>query len=108
MWHRPSVLRPLLSSGDVEALTEADVVGRAREAILHNKSGPMAKDMPYTPDTDGTLLRLAALQPRTIALMHGSTFRGNGERALLDLATVIRETLGTGWGRCSIDRPSLA
>jgi flavorubredoxin len=81
--------------GDVEALTEADIVGRARQAILKNKLGPMAKDMPYTPDTDGTLRRLAALRPRTIALMHGSTFRGDGERALHDLATVIRETLGT-------------
>src|SRR5262249_33199903 len=40
--------------GDVEALTETDVVGRAREVILKNKSGPMAKDMPYTPDTDAT------------------------------------------------------
>jgi hypothetical protein len=56
----------------------------------------MAKDMPYTPDTDATLRRLAALRPQTIALMHGSTFRGDGERALLDLATLIRETLGTG------------
>jgi len=55
----------------------------------------MAKDMPYTSDTDPTLRRLAALRPRTIALMHGSTFCGDGERALLDLATVIRETLGT-------------
>jgi flavorubredoxin len=82
--------------GDVEAVTEADVVGRAREAILRNRSGPMAKDMPYTPDTDGTLRRLAALRPRTIALMHGSTFRGDGERALLDLETVIRETLAPG------------
>src|SRR5262249_46596190 len=86
----------LFHPGDVEALTEADIVGRARDAILTNKSGPMAKDMPYTPDTDGTLRRLAALHPRTIALMHGSTFRGDGERALNDLATVIRETLGTG------------
>jgi hypothetical protein len=81
--------------GDVEALTEADVVGRAREAIVKSTSGPLAKDMPCTADTDGTLRRLAAPRPQTIALMHGSTFRGDGERALLDLATVIRETLGT-------------
>jgi flavorubredoxin len=80
--------------GDVEALTESDVVGRAREAILKGMSGPMAHDMPYTPYTDRTLRRLAALRPRTLALMHGSTFRGDGEQAVLDLAAVIKQALG--------------
>jgi len=79
--------------GDVEALTEGDVVGPAREAIVRNQAGPMANDMPYTAHTDGTIRRLAALAPRTIALMHGSTYRGDGERALLDLAAVLAETL---------------
>jgi flavorubredoxin len=79
--------------GDVEALTEGDVVGPAREAIVRNQAGPMANDMPYTAHTDGTLRRLAALTPRTIALMHGSTFRGDGEQALLGLAAVLAETL---------------
>ena len=82
--------------GDVEPLTEGDVVGRARDAMVKGQAGPMAKDMPYTPYTDSTIGRLAALAPRTIALMHGSTFTGDGERALRDLATVIRETLGNG------------
>ena len=80
--------------GDVEAVTESDVVGRARESIVKGLSGPMAKDMPYTPYTDSTLRRLAALKPRTIGLMHGSTFRGDGAKAILDLAAVIEETLG--------------
>jgi hypothetical protein len=50
--------------------------------------------MPYTAYTDRTLRRLASLKPRTLAVMHGSTFRGDGERAMLDLAGVIRETIG--------------
>lgn len=80
--------------GDPEPLTESDVVGRARDSIRENASGPMANDMPYTSYTDATLRRLAALEPRTLALMHGSTFRGDGRNAILDLATVIGEALG--------------
>ena len=81
--------------GDPEPVTESDVVGRAHESIVEGLAGPMANDMPYTPYTDATLRRLATLQPRTLALMHGSTFRGDGARAILDLARVLKETLGT-------------
>lgn len=81
--------------GDPEPVAESDVVGRAQASIVEGLSGPMANDMPYTPYTDATLRRLAALQPRTLALMHGSTFRGDGAKAILDLARVLKETLGT-------------
>jgi len=37
---------------------------------------------------------LATLCPRTLATMHGSSYRGDGARALRDLATFFRETLG--------------
>ena len=84
--------------GNADPVTESDVVGPAREAIRKSLSGPMANDMPYTPYTDSTLRRLAALRPRTLALMHGSTFRGDGEKAILDLATVIKQTLGGSVG----------
>jgi hypothetical protein len=47
----------------------------------------------YTPQTEETLRRLAALRPKTLALMHGSTYVGDGGRALLDLATAMRELL---------------
>ena len=56
--------------------------------------GPMAKDMPYTPYTDSTLQRLAALKPKSLAVMHGSSFQGNGQEAILDLAVAIRDLLG--------------
>jgi flavorubredoxin len=82
--------------GDPEPLTESDVLGRARESILQNLSGPLANDMPYTAHTDATLRRLAELNPQTLALMHGSTFRGNGRQQILDLATVLKELIGKG------------
>jgi hypothetical protein len=50
--------------------------------------------MPYTPYTDATFQRLAALEPRTLAVMHGASFSGDGGRALRDLGCVIRELLG--------------
>jgi len=79
--------------GDPEPLTESDVVGRASTSITEGMAGPLAKDMPYTPYTDATLRRVAELEPRTLALMHGTSFRGDGRRAILDLAGVIQEKL---------------
>jgi flavorubredoxin len=80
--------------GDPEPLVEADVVERAAGAVRASTAGPMAHDMPFTSRTRATLDRLAALGPRTLAIMHGSSFRGDGARALRELASVIEETLG--------------
>lgn len=79
--------------GDPEPLTETDLIGQIKEVILSGLTGPMAKDMPYTPYTDSTLRRLAALAPTTLATMHGSSFRGDGQKALLALAVVLKELL---------------
>src|SRR5215470_3849240 len=73
--------------GDPEPLIESGIVDRAAEAIIAGLTGPMPKDMPYTHYTDQTLRRLAALGPRTLATMHGSSFRGASREALFDLAT---------------------
>jgi len=80
--------------GDPEPLTNADIVGAARAAMVAGQSGPLAKDMPYTPYTDATLQRLADLEPQVLAVMHGSSFAGDGGRALRELARIIAETLG--------------
>lgn len=80
--------------GEAEPLIEAGVVERARAAIVAGMAGPLAHDVPYTADTDRTLRRLAALEPRTLAVMHGSSFRGDGGRAIRELATVVAELLG--------------
>ena len=82
--------------GDVAPLTESDVVGPFREGLVADLRGPLAGAYPYTPQTEGELRRLAALEPQTLALMHGSSFAGDGGRALLDLATALREVLGGG------------
>lgn len=79
---------------DPQPITESDLVGRVRESIIAGLSSPLANDMPYTPYTDKTLRRLADLEPRTFAVMHGSSFRGDGRQAILDLAGVIKEVLG--------------
>jgi len=50
--------------------------------------------MPYTPYTDATLNRLAELNPQTLAIMHGSTFRGNGREQILGLASALKELIG--------------
>ena len=80
--------------GDPKPLTESDVVGRAAEAIREGAKGPLAHDMPYTPYTDTTLRRLAELEPRTLAVMHGSSYRGDAGRAIRELAAVLRREIG--------------
>ena len=82
--------------GDPPPLIESGAVERARDAIAGSLEGPMANDLPYTPYTRSTLLRLAALQPATLAVMHGSSFRGDGARAIEGLAAAIEELLGGG------------
>ncbi|MGH7206661.1 MAG: MBL fold metallo-hydrolase [Nitrospiraceae bacterium] len=82
-------------NGDVEPLTQSDVIGRCRQALLDGQQGPLANYMPYSVQTDAILRRLAALKPKTLATMHGSTFVGDGERAIGDLAVAFRDILGT-------------
>jgi flavorubredoxin len=81
-------------NGNVEPLTESDVIGRVRTTLVDYQAGLFANYMPYTKHTDGILQNLADLKPRTIAPMHGSAYVGNGERAIRDLAGVMREVLG--------------
>jgi flavorubredoxin len=81
-------------NGNVEPSTTSDVVERARKTLIEYQAGPLANYMPYTKHTDGIMQGLAALNPRTIAPMHGSAFTGDGAQAVRDLAVVMREVLG--------------
>jgi flavorubredoxin len=81
-------------NGNVEPFTESDVIDRARKTLIDYQAGPFANYMPYTKHTDGILQNLAALNPRTIAPMHGSAFSGDGGKAIRDLAGVMHDVLG--------------
>jgi flavorubredoxin len=80
--------------GDREPLTRDSLTERCREALLESEAGPFAGYVPYTRHTGRILEDLARCQPRTIAAMHGSTFVGDGARALRELAVVFQEVLG--------------
>ena len=66
--------------GNGPALIEGDIVGPAIAAEdLFNYSS-------LNPDMGATIRALAALSPRTLALMHGPSFAGDGAAALRSLA----------------------
>lgn len=94
------VTRTLLCSdlfsheGDVEAVTESDIVERAKRALIDGQNGSFANAYPYTPLTGPILHGLADLRPKRLALMHGSAFVGDAEQALRELAGTMREVLG--------------
>jgi hypothetical protein len=58
------------------------------------QAGPLAHDIPCTHHTDAKLRSLAALAPETLAVMHGTSYQGDGAKVLRDLADVLRETIG--------------
>ena len=81
-------------TGDVEPLTESDVVGRSHQAMRNYQAGILADYVPFTHLTSRNLRKLAQLQPKTLAIMHGSSFTGDCARALADLETAIRDVFG--------------
>jgi flavorubredoxin len=66
--------------GDGPALTTAHLVEAAAQA--EDMFGATC----LTPNTAPTIRRLAALAPRTLAVMHGSSYEGDAATALLELA----------------------
>ena len=78
--------------GDVAAVTSSDLIAPARKAMQQMQQGPLAEYMPYTSQTEGVLRGLAALEPETLAVMHGSSYTGKSGRLLTDLAGVIKES----------------
>ena len=66
--------------GDGPALTSGDLLDAAAQA--EDMFGATC----LTPATAPTIRALAALQPRTLAIMHGSSYEGDGAAALLALA----------------------
>lgn len=70
----------LTQAGRGPALTHDDVVEAAMSAEQMFRASTLA------PQTAQTLRGLGDLEPSTLAIMHGSSFAGDGKRALYDLA----------------------
>ncbi len=82
--------------GDPEPIAHQDVTNRTREVLRRYQNGPLDQYLPYTPLTERLIERLAALEPRCCATMHGSAYLGNGAQALRELAVALREMFGGG------------
>ena len=80
--------------GDTQPIIESDIVERAKQSLSDGQKGPFANAYPYTPLTEPLLHGLAELEPRQLALMHGSVYAGDGGRALRELAVIMRDVLG--------------
>ncbi|MGH7017605.1 MAG: MBL fold metallo-hydrolase, partial [Caulobacteraceae bacterium] len=76
----------MTNAGAGPAITESDLVGPAveLEGTFHAMS--------MAPNTEAVLERLAALAPTTLAIMHGSSFMGDGGKALAELAAALAAT----------------
>ena len=74
-------------TGNGAALVETDIVGpaMAAEDVFHA--------MALTPSTAPSIRKLAVLKPTTLAVMHGSSYRGDGARALNTLADYYERQL---------------
>lgn len=72
-----------VGGAELPALTESEVLGpsEATRAQMNH--------MAIEKDSRKLLAKLAATEPQTLALMHGSSFRGDGARLLLALADAM-------------------
>ncbi|CAM5196952.1 Putative diflavin flavoprotein A 3 [Castellaniella defragrans] len=71
-----------------------DILTPAIADLRKNQRTPFRDSIPYTPLTRPTLARLAALQPQTLATMHGSIFHGDGSSVLNGFSDALEEALG--------------
>ena len=78
----------LTHTGRCQALTESDCVAPALEAeSLFHATG-------LTTNLAPTLEQLAQLEPSTLALMHGASFRGDGAGQLRELSDAYAAMAG--------------
>src|SRR5262245_61846663 len=80
----------LTHGGDPAPLTREDIV---TPAVASEKA---FRYTAVTPATGATIRRLAALRPRTLAVMHGSSFSGDGAAVLESLAGFYDDLLREG------------
>lgn len=81
--------------GAVDPMTESeDVLDRVRDAMIEYQAGPLMDYLPYTTRTQQLLEELAAFEPKTLAIMHGSSYRGDGGKLLRGLAPIMKSVYG--------------
>ncbi|MBS1797398.1 MAG: MBL fold metallo-hydrolase [Acidobacteria bacterium] len=80
-------------NGELEPLTDRSVIDRVRATMIDFNAGPLGGYQPYTRQTESNLQKLIALEPATIAAMHGSSYAGDGAQALRELGAVMHELL---------------
>ncbi len=82
-----------LQNGDVQPFTESDILDAAKISMIEGQKSPLADASPYTNKTEANFQKLIELKPKTFAVMHGSSFAADGERALRDFGIIMREIL---------------
>ncbi|MGH8279776.1 MAG: MBL fold metallo-hydrolase [Gammaproteobacteria bacterium] len=83
----------LLQRGERPAVA-GDVLEHAVEDFEKGQQGPFHDSMPYTRTTPGIFARLEALQPETLAVMHGAAFQGDGAAVLRGFERELRRMVG--------------
>lgn len=82
----------LHQNGETPATTDdMDVIGVCESTLNEMQAGPLYDYLPYTKKTDGILRSLAALEPKTVATMHGAAFKGDGAAVVNGYADMLRE-----------------
>jgi flavorubredoxin len=84
----------LHQNGDLIALTDNDILETHKASMLAYEAGPLMDYTPYHHKTKKMLYELAALQPKTLATMHGSSFFGDCSKVLKDLDEVMKQVWG--------------
>jgi flavorubredoxin len=84
----------LQQNGERPPVGGQELVELCQRSMMNYQKGPFANVLPYTPHTDGAFRRMAALEPKTLATMHGSVLSGDGAKALGELAAVVKEIYG--------------
>lgn len=73
----------LTHKGDVEPLTDSDaLLGRFEDSMRGDQGTAWAHAYPCSKQTLSVYERLADLQPSTLAIMHGSSYTGDGQKML--------------------------
>jgi flavorubredoxin len=86
----------LHNEGDVPATTTESRVAAMRAMLESSRGTPVDWYIPWTPQTRARLERLADLEPRVCATMHGSAFVGDGAVELRAMGDMLEEVCGAG------------